>query len=262
MQILLTNDDGILAPGLLCLYDAVKEFGTVHTVAPETPQSAVGHSITLANPLICNTVQLREGLSAWSVDGRPADCVKLAVAELLEEKPDLVVSGINAGANVGIYVIYSGTVAAAIEAALFGIPAVAFSLMFYDKLDFTMAGQIARSVLHTLIENNALQGGVVYTVNMPAPEFGWPKGIKVVRQSTAPMDDKFERRTDPKGRLYFWMNPDLELRENDHQTDVAAVREGYVAVTALRFDLTDRTKLKEMQTWPWLNGELSKPDCK
>jgi len=251
MRILLTNDDGILAPGLLALHEAARPFGHIDVVAPETPQSAAGHSITLNSPLMCNMVQLKDDVSGYSVDGRPADCVKLAIAELLHEKPDVVLSGINAGANVGVNVIYSGTVAAAVEAALFGIPAVAFSLVFYDKLDFTTAGKVSRWVLRCLLDNDALAPGAVYNVNIPPPEVGWPKGIKAVKQSTRAAEDRFERRIDPRGRLYFWMNPDNDLSGPEPLTDAAAVREGYVAVTSLKFDLSDMERLEQMQTWRW-----------
>jgi len=251
MDILLTNDDGILAPGLLALYDAAGRFGTVHIVAPETPQSATGHSITLTSPLMCNTVQLREDIHGHSVDGRPADCVKLAIVELLPRRPNLVLSGINAGSNAGINILYSGTVAAAVEAALFGIPAVALSVVFHEKVDFAMARDVAAWVLQTLIENNTAAPAVVYNVNIPSLTPGWPKGIKVVKHSTQPMEDAFQKRTDPRGRLYFWMSPELNIEMHEQQTDVQALRDGYVAVTPLKFDLTDDSTVQQMQQWQW-----------
>jgi 5'-nucleotidase len=249
-NILLTNDDGILAPGILALAEAVKDLGRLYIVAPETVQSAAGHSITLTDPLMCGRVELPGGFSGYSVSGRPADCVKLALVELCplgkEDGPEIVLSGINAGANVGINVLYSGTVAAAIEAAFFNLPAVAFSLAIKDKVDFGYAGKVARHVLDLLLVRKAIKPGYVINVNIPPCECGWPKGIKVVPQSTRCGSTNFDRRTDPRGRVYFWLTGDTAREAEQDQTDVMAIDENYISITPLMFDLTDYTRIKEL----------------
>ncbi|MFA5863085.1 MAG: 5'/3'-nucleotidase SurE [Phycisphaerae bacterium] len=252
MNILITNDDGILAPGLLALAQAVKDMGRIFIVAPQTPQSASAHSITLNDPLVCSQVELPGGFTGSSVAGRPADCVKLALVEILPEKlpppgkPDLVLSGINAGANVGINVLYSGTVAAAIEAAFFNIPAVAFSLTIRDKVDFDYAGKVARQTLDHLLAQNLVQPGYVLNVNIPPPECRWPKGIKFVPQSTQVESTSFDRRIDPRGRLYFWLTADFQREAEQGETDVKTIDENYIAVTPLMFDLTDHKTLARL----------------
>ncbi len=248
MNILISNDDGILAPGLLALANAVRDMGELSIVAPETTQSAAAHSITLTQPLICAPVELPGGFSGHSVAGRPADCVKLALAELLpDNRPDMILSGINAGANVGINVLYSGTVAAAIEGAFFDIPAVAFSLAIRDKVDFDYAGRVAREVLDFLLAREVVRPGYVINVNIPPSECGKPKGIKVVPQSTQCGSTVFDRRFDPRGRLYFWLTGDSGYCQEEKETDVAAIDENYVSVTPLMYDLTDHKRLSDFQ---------------
>jgi 5'-nucleotidase len=244
MEILLTNDDGIRAPGIAAALKMLRKIGNVTVVAPETVQSATGHGITIYGPLMTQTVRVDEGTVGTSVEGRPADCVKLAVNALLPRKPDLVVSGINAGANVGINVIYSGTVAAAIEAAFLGLPSVALSLLMDEHLpDFDHAAELCRDVLERVLACG-LTPGEVLSVNVPAlraPQK--PTGVKVVRQCTRPWDDVYERRLTPAGGSYFWNTARFKLRPDQSDTDVAALRDGYVTVTPLMFDLTARDRL-------------------
>lgn len=241
MLILLTNDDGIRAPGIAAALRVLRRMGEVVVVAPETVQSATGHGITLHGPLRTWGVRVDEQTVGTSVEGRPADCVKLAVNALLPRRPDLVVSGINAGANVGINVIYSGTVAAAIEAAFLGLPAVAWSLLLDRELpDFDHAAELCLESLQKLMKRG-IRGGEVWSVNVPAmraPER--PKGFVVARQCTRPWDDTFEKRLDPRGGAYYWNTAQFKLHEQDDDTDVAKLREGYVTATPLQFDLTDR----------------------
>jgi 5'-nucleotidase len=252
MNILITNDDGILAPGLSALANCTEDLGRLFIVAPETTQSAAAHSITLTAPLICAKVQLPSGKSGYSVAGRPADCVKLAMVELLpsmldgEGRPDMVLSGINAGSNIGINVLYSGTVAAAIEAAFFKVPAAAFSLCIKDKIDFDYAGRVARQVLNRLMGHHVMKPGVAINVNIPPVECGWPKGIRVVPQSTQCGSNIFDRRLDPRGRLYFWLTGETGI-EAERGTDLAAIGEDYVSVTPLMFDLTNREEMGELK---------------
>ncbi len=248
MKILLTNDDGIRAPGIAAALKVLREIGEVHVVAPETVQSATGHGITLYGPLMTHSVRVDDQAVGVSVDGRPADCVKLAVNALLPFKPDLVVSGINSGANVGINVIYSGTVAAAIEAAFLGLPAIALSLLLDKNLpDYDHAATICLAEIKRLL-HAGIAPGEVFSVNVPAlrsPD--QPRGTRVVRQCTRPWDDAYEKRLDPKGNAYYWNTAAFKLASTEHDTDVAALRDGYVTVTPLMFDLTCYDTLKKSQ---------------
>jgi 5'-nucleotidase len=246
MLILLTNDDGILAPGILAMYRALTALGEVMVIAPETVQSATGHGITLTTPLLTSRVTVENGFTGTAVDGRPADCVKLAVDQLLPRRPDLVVSGINSGANVGINVIYSGTIAAAIEAAFLGLPAVATSLHLKRDVpaDYAGAAELTVGIIRQLLEGG-LRGGEVVNVNIPALAAGQaPAGVRLARQCTRPWVDTYERRQDPRGRDYFWNSSVFQLNTTDEDTDVAGLRDGFITVTPLQYDLTDHGGLQ------------------
>jgi 5'-nucleotidase len=247
MLILLTNDDGITAPGLVALYSELIQLGEVQVVAPATVQSATGHGITLSTPLLTNRMKVADLFTGIAVEGRPADCVKLAVSQLLPRPPDLVVSGLNSGANVGINVIYSGTVAAAIEAAFLGLPSVAVSLHLRAETspDYKRSAKLARQTIEQILKAG-LQPGQVASVNIPCLEpHQNPAGLKMVRQCTRPWTDTYERRQDPRGRDYFWNNSIFTLGPTDDDTDVAALRDGYITVTPLQFDLTDHGLLRK-----------------
>ena len=250
MQILLSNDDGILAPGILAMYNALAEGHTVDVVAPASVQSAAAHAITIRHPLICHRVHVGGRFHGTSVEGSPADCVKLAVHSLLPQRPDLVVSGINAGANVGIHVLYSGTVAAAAEGAILGLPAIAVSLEYSAEMDFDRAGAIARQVIDRIIERG-LAPGHLYNVNIPALRAGWPRGVRVAPQSTLGLDEHFIQRADPNGRDYYWLSGEFGDSSGERDTDLCLLREGYVTVTPLQFDLTHVSRLSAMRDWPW-----------
>jgi 5'-nucleotidase len=253
MLILLTNDDGIFAPGLVALYRELTKLGEVHVVAPETVQSATGHGITLTSPLMTSEVNVQGIFTGTSVAGRPADCVKLAIAKVLPRTPDLVVSGMNMGANVGINVIYSGTVAAAIEAAFLGLPSIAVSLYLRNEIpaDYPRASIFARQTIEQILAAGLKQGQVA-TVNIPPvrPD-EQPTGIKVVRQCTRAWVDTYEERKDPRGRSYFWNSSVFTLGETESDTDVAALRDGYITVTPLQFDLTQHIQLREWKQREW-----------
>jgi 5'-nucleotidase len=253
MLILLTNDDGIRAPGLLAMYRELVKLGEVHVIAPETVQSATGHGITITTPLLTQSVTVENGFTGTAIDGRPADCVKLAVAQILPRRPDLVVSGMNAGANVGINVIYSGTVAAAIEAAFLGLPSIAVSLYLKSDvpLDFVRPAEFARLAIERVL-SAGLRGGQVANINLPPLRPGEsPAGIKVCRQCCRPWPDTYDRRQDPRGRDYFWMNTEYKLGDSDDDTDVAALRQGFVTVTPLQFDLTETATLCQWDQRAW-----------
>lgn len=259
MNILLTNDDGISAPGLVALYREMVSMGEVSVVAPESVQSAAGHGITLNTPLLISRVTIPDGFTGVAVDGRPADCVKLAVAHLVPRPPDLVVSGINSGANVGINVVYSGTVAAAIEAAFLGLPAIAVSLHL-DRdgpNDYAQAARYARQTIQQIIAAGLLPGEVI-TVNLPALQSGQaPAGVKIVRQCTRPWIDSYERRQDPRGRDYFWNSSIFTLGPTEDDTDVAALRDGFITITPLQFDLTNHELLRRWsgRKWPLISKD-------
>ena len=264
MRILLSNDDGILAPGLIALRQAVADMGKVTVVAPDSPQSAAGHSITLQHPLTVQRVHLptgfppapaegRPGGEFWgvSVDGRPADCVRLAIRNLMPARPDLVLSGINAGANVGINVFYSGTVAAAAEAAMCGIPAVAFSAaMTTGELDLPRIARLARWALDRLLRAG-LAGGDLINVNIPALGPSLPRGVRVVPQSTAGLDDVYHRTVHADGRESFRLADEYDFTGPEQETDVAALAEGFITVTPLHVDMTRRERLADIAAGDW-----------
>lgn len=251
MQILLTNDDGITAPGLVAMYRRLAELGETHVVAPATVQSATSHGITLTTPLLTSRVKVDDAFTGTSVEGRPADCVKLAM-QIMPKKPDLVISGINSGANVGINVLYSGTIAAAIEAAFLGLPAIAMSLhMGNHPPNYPAAANLALSLIRQ-IHAAGLNPGQVLSVNLPAMPPGVPpKGVKIARQCTRPWPDSYERRTDPRGREYFWVSTVFSLWTIDPDTDVAALSEGFVTITPLEFDLTNHRQMSHWRDVDW-----------
>jgi 5'-nucleotidase len=252
MRILLTNDDGIHAPGLRALRQELLTFGDVVVVAPAGEQSAVGHSVTLLTPLIVQEISERDEFIGWAVEGRPADCVKLALLELLPEAPDLIVSGMNAGSNAGINVLYSGTVAAAIEGAFYQQTSIAVSLEYTKppRLDYPEAARLAKQVLEQLLRNPLPRGSLI-NVNIPSRE-KWPvRGIRVVPQNISPYVEKFDRRVDPRGRTYFWTSSVLDCPEPHPDTDVTALADGFITVTPLQFDLTNSVMLEKMKSWTW-----------
>ena len=256
MRILLSNDDGILAPGLAALHGAMCDLGEATVVAPSSPQSAAGHSITLKTPLVVHRVQVNDSPSPFwgnSVDGRPADCVRLAVRKLLAQWPDLVLSGINAGANVGVNVFYSGTVAAAAEAAMLGIPAVAFSAGYEqsaEEIDYVRAGAISRWVLDRLLAEGLHRGDLI-NVNIPSPRAGWPLGVRVVPQSTAELDDIYHQAVDSMGRDSYRLGDGYTFAQHLENTDVACLADGYVTITPLHVDMTLYSRMNRLAEIDW-----------
>ena len=247
MRILLTNDDGIFAEGLAAIYEELKAIGDVVVVAPADGQSGAGHSITFAEPLLCNKVDVDGRFTGYGVHGSPADCVKLGVRELLDEPVDLIVSGINLGANVGINVFYSGTVAAAIEGAFFRIPAVAMSLASEEKVDFKAAAKYCIEVLKKVLP---LSAGEVININIPRLSAGEPKGVKVVGQSTSGFEEYYVPRDDEQGKKVFkLMGSDYKL--DGTLTDTHCLVDGYITVTSLHFDMTDYEKMQRLREIKW-----------
>jgi 5'-nucleotidase len=248
--ILITNDDGVSAPGLLNLVDAVKDLGKVVVVAPDKPQSGMGHAITIGQPLRLHKINTMGDIEVWSCTGTPVDCVKLAVDKILHRKPDLCLSGINHGANHSINVIYSGTMSAAVEAAIESIPSVGFSLLDYSiEADFSGAMKYARIIVEKLLKQKN-DKHMVLNVNFPAIPADHIKGIKVCRQAYAKYEEDFIERQDPHGRRYYWLTGEFVNFDKGKDTDVWALANGYVSVVPVQFDLTNyKLKTKLQKQW-------------
>ncbi len=250
MHILLTNDDGILAPGLAAMHRELTRFGEVFVAAPDTVQSASGHAITINAPLTATRVHVHHEFWGWSIGGRPADCVKLAVDRLMERPPDLVVSGINDGANVSINVLYSGTVAAAAEAALLGFPAMAVSLERGKELDFDWAARIARSLVARALAYG-LGPGQLLNINIPNLAAGRPKGVRVARQAVQRMDDRYVSRPAPDGSDQYFLEGWFTKPPAALEGDLNALVNGYVVITPLHVDLTASELLAPLSAHDW-----------
>ena len=247
MRILLTNDDGIFAPGLAAIYKELVKIGDVTVAAPSDGQSGASHSITFAEPLICNKVDINGLFTGFSVKGSPADCVKLAVMQLCEKPMDMVVSGINGGANVGINVHYSGTVAAAMEGAFLKIPAVAMSLAGEEQMDFKTA---TKYCIRTLKKIMPLKSEEVININIPLLSRGEPKGIRVVPQSTGGFHEYYTPQKTEQGQDVFQLALGAP-RFEENSTDTSSIIEGYITVTALAADVTDHKKTNDLKKVKW-----------
>ena len=245
MHILLTNDDGIYALGIEALAKRLRQMGKVTIAAPDVEQSAVSHSITLARPLRVWEVTRDESFFGYGVNGAPADCVKLGISALCQQRPELVVSGINLGANVGVDIFYSGTVAAALEAAFAGIPAIAASVVLGPNADFDVAAEIVCEQISTMPLDHA--DPLVLNVNVPALPRDEIKGVRLTHQCMKGYADSHVRRTDPRGRDYFWLDGEIRDDQAGRGTDVEALRDGFVSVTPLKHDLTDSQTLAAMR---------------
>jgi 5'-nucleotidase len=249
--ILVTNDDGISAPGIRNLVEAVKGLGKVVVVAPDKPQSGMGHAITIGNPLRLTPMHhLFEGVDAWQCSGTPVDCVKLAVDKVLRRKPDLCLSGINHGANHSINVIYSGTMSAAVEAAIESIPSIGFSLLDYSvEADFGPARKYVRQIVEEIIAH-PLDKHLILNVNFPAVPDSLIKGIKICRQAYAKYEEDFVERNDPNNKKYYWLTGKFVNFDKGRDTDVWALEHNYVSVVPVQFDMTNYVlKSKLEKTW-------------
>jgi len=248
--ILVTNDDGITAPGIRALISVMSEIGTVVVVAPDKPQSAMGHAITLNSTLFINKVSLENAIvTEYSCSGTPVDCVKLAVNEILHQKPDLCVSGINHGSNSSINVIYSGTMSAAVEAGIEGIPAIGFSLLDYDwNADFDAVKPSIRKITLEVLEKG-MPENVVFNVNFPKLKENEIKGIKICRQAKAIWMEKFDKRITPQGKDYYWLTGEFVNQDKGEDTDEWALENGYISVVPVQFDLTAHHTIQQLNTW-------------
>ena len=248
MRILVTNDDGIQSPGLHALVRALRGWGEVWVIAPDREQSAVGHAITLSEPIRLFPWTIEGANHTFAISGTPADCVKLALTELMPARPDLVLSGVNRGENTGISVIYSGTVSAATEGTINGIPSIAISLGSFVSTRFEAAALVGRRIAEVVAERG-LPAETLLNVNVPDLPLDEIKGIRVTRQGRTRFQETFMKRADPRGKVYYWMDgAKLPLEETD--TDGTALHEGYVTVTPIRLDFTHHDFLSELRRWP------------
>lgn len=251
MKILISNDDGIHSPGLHALATALRTLGETWVVAPDREQSAVGHAITLSEPIRLHHGHVSAADHTFAVGGTPADCVKLALTELMPTRPDLVVSGINRGENTGISVMYSGTVSAATEGTINGIHSLAVSLDSFTATDFTFAATVARRFAELVIAHG-LPHDTLLNINVPALPVSEIKNVIIAKQGRARFQETFSKRADPRGRTYFWMDGEkIPITETD--TDGAALTAGHIAVTPIRLDLTNYEFMARMQAWPLRN---------
>lgn len=248
--ILITNDDGITAPGIRSLIEAVQDLGKIIVVAPDSPQSGMGHAVTIGEPLRLHPVELFGEIEAWESSGTPVDCVKLARDVILHHTPDICLSGINHGANHSINVIYSGTMSAAMEAAIEGVPSIGFSLLDYRyDADFSIAKKVARTLTQKILANPLPEHSLL-NVNIPKTDDRHFKGLKICRQAYAKWQEEFDKRVDPRGKEYYWMTGKFVNMDTGDETDVQALEEGYASVVPVRFDLTDNN-IKEKLENEW-----------
>lgn len=241
LKVFLTNDDGIYAAGLAALWSALRDFAEVVVVAPDRERSATGHGITVDQPLRAKSVAMFDDSRAWVVNGTPADCVKLGVHCLLDRKPDLVISGINRGANLGIDVLYSGTVSAALEGLILGIPAVAVSVTDYQNPDYKYAASFTGKLVPRLLEAG-FDKDTLLNINVPSLSPEEIQGCKITKLGQRKYVNSFEKRTDPRGRSYYWLGGDVVDVINESSkidTDVAAIKESKVSITPIHTDLTN-----------------------
>ncbi|MBI3794048.1 MAG: 5'/3'-nucleotidase SurE [Nitrospinae bacterium] len=251
MRVLISNDDGINAPGLRALQKGFSAFADARVAAPETERSAVGHAITIANPLRVREVTDHGKKFGWAIDGTPADCVKIALKALLNKKPDILVSGVNHGANLATNVIYSGTVSAATEGTILGIPSIAVSLCTWEKnADFSSAVKYGVEIAKVTVKNG-LPRGTLLNVNVPSIPEGKIKGIKVCRQSNCIFEVGFDKRSDLRGMDYYWQGGKMQVDDPDKSTDIMSVEDGWVTITPIQYDLTNHSFLEELASWKW-----------
>ena len=246
--ILLTNDDGIYAQGILAAWTELRKIGQVEVVAPDAERSAVGHAITLLQPLRAKEVVRRNARFGYAVNGMPADCVKIAVAAILPRRPDLVVSGINLGSNTGTNVIYSGTVSAATEARIIGIPSIAVSLATFTNPNFSYAAQFTRKLASEVLERG-LPERTLLNVNVPNIPADQIKGVAITRQGESRVEERFEKRTDPRNQTYYWLAGQFRLQEPRADADASMVADGYVSITPVQFDLTAHSAIDLLKDW-------------
>ena len=246
MKILVTNDDGIYSSGIFALWHVAKEFGDVDVIAPINEKSAVGHGITISNPIYVKKIEREDGFKGLAVSGTPADCVKIGMKSLLPLSPDLILSGINIGSNLGNNIIYSGTVAAAIEGATLNIPSIAISIDSFKPRNFSTSKIVVRKIIN-FIKNNTMPYGTILNVNIPDCEPNDLKGYKITIQGNQYFNDNFDKRIDPRGRDYYWMTGGIIDNDKELRYDGFAVSSGYASITPIHFKMTNTSFLDELE---------------
>ncbi|MEC7877072.1 MAG: 5'/3'-nucleotidase SurE [Bacteroidota bacterium] len=248
--ILVTNDDGITAPGIRALISVMNEIGNVVVIAPDSPQSAMGHAITINSTLHCHKIKIDDGPQLeYSCSGTPADCIKLGINEILDSKPDLCVAGVNHGSNSSINVIYSGTMSAAIEATIEGVPAIGFSLLDYRwKANFNHIKNYIKKITLSALERG-IPKKIALNVNFPNLVESKIKGIKICRQAKAYWIEKFDKRKNPQGREYYWLTGEFINEDTNNDTDEYALNSGYISIVPVKHDLTDYDSMKRIKDW-------------
>jgi 5'-nucleotidase len=257
MRILITNDDGIYAPGMLSLKQELARLGEVYVVAPDRPRSASGHSITLHKPLRMNAVKLPDGSQGWATTGTPSDCITLAVYHIIGAKPDLVISGINTGPNLGYDLTYSGTVAGAMEGSVMGIPSFAISLTTFElSSSFEFAARFSRHLAENILKFG-LPPFTLLNVNVPNVPEHMIQGVEITRVGRRTYPGRAEKRTDPMGKDYYWLGGDLPQDEMEEGTDVKAVADDKVSITPIHMDLTNYSVMEQLQNWDIIKGPIA-----
>ena len=247
--ILITNDDSIQAKGIANLVEAMRQLGDLLVVAPDKPQSGMGHAITINNPLRLKKISIFEGIESYTCSGTPVDCVKLAIYEIIKARPTLLVSGINHGSNAATNVLYSGTMSAAVEGAIEGIPSIGFSLLdHHSEADFEAAAHFASEISKRAL-SEGIQKGVCLNVNIPKGKREEINGVKICRQGRAFWEDSFDKRTDPFGGDYFWLTGDFNSTDKGEDTDMWALENNFVSIVPTQFDMTAHHLISSLNEW-------------
>lgn len=249
MNILITNDDGIHSDGIRALAESLKRVGSVTIVAPDTERSAVGHAITISDPLRVKEVAKNGKFFGYATTGTPADCVKLAIRAIMKKKPDLVVSGINLGPNVGYSVLYSGTVSGATEGAILGIPSFAISIATFTNPNYSFAAKFASKLAKQIIQNKGLPKGTLLNVNIPAVVQKYIKGVRIVKQSEKAIEESFDKREDPRKRTYYWLTGEVIKSDGKEEADIETIRKNYISITPIHCDMTNYDFMKNLKKW-------------
>lgn len=254
MDVLLTNDDGIKASGILALYDVFSRHHRVTVVAPDSEKSAVGHGLTLSVPIRAKKVKMKNGETGYAVSGTPADCIKLSMLDLLDNKPDIVISGINRGANTGVNINYSGTAAAAREATLYSIPAIAASVKGQSPQNYLDAAQFIHNLSIEVFEKG-LPLGSFLNVNLPDSPLCQISGVRICKQSQTFPDEFIDKRKDPRGINYYWHGCEFTTLDKEKDMDAVAIDENHISITPIRCDMTDYDMLASLKEWEMMNME-------
>jgi len=245
LKILLTNDDGIYSLGLEVIHRELIKEHDITIIAPETEMSAVGHAITLTMPLRVMEIYKEGKFYGYAIRGTPADCVKIGVQELMAQRPDMIISGINLGANMGVNVLYSGTVSAATEGAFQGIPSVAISLNTRRNPDYSFAARFAKKIISFMKEISS-SNGIALNINIPSLPPEKIRGVKITRQGMSHFEESYERRRDPRGNIYYWLKGERFVEDGDPNDDATAVSEGWISITPIHYDLTDEKEYERL----------------